>query len=230
LIGKNLQPQDQIRNLERDIGLRTSLFERLEEEVEEEEEERKEEESTKEEKKEERKEKGKDRIMSVKYTIGEISIEFDDNKPEQNTDYNVGVVISKYNRSEPGSDCERKLIESLCKNQYTNYKKPETSMKSIEHLLQSRSIMDTIEATDTVLTKYDMKEPFTSIVFPEDPTLKRVPLKLNITGSDIQTANVLTDFCKITTKEVALSCAWWILASMDTAKTKMTRNNPTEEI
>jgi hypothetical protein len=145
--------------------------------------------------------------MSVKYTIGGVSIETDDNEPVQNTNYNVGVVISKLNRPEPGSNGERKLIESLCKNQYTNYKKPETSMKSIERRLQSRSIMDTIEATDAVLTKYDMKELFTSIVFPEDPTLKRVLLKLNINGSGIQIANVLTDFRKLTTKEVALSCA-----------------------
>ena len=82
-------------------------------------------------------------------------------------------------------------------------------MKSIERLLQSRSIMDTIEAIDTVLTKYDMKEPFTSIVFPKYPTLKRVTLKLNINGSGIQITNVLTGFRKLTTKEVALSCAWW---------------------
>jgi hypothetical protein len=202
LIGENLQPQDQIRILERDIGLRTSLFGRVDEEEREEQEEEEEKENNKE---------NKEDIMSVKYTIGGVSIEFDDNEPEQNTDYNVGVVISKLNRPEPGSDGERKLIESLCKNQYTNYKKPETSMKSIERLLQSRSIMDTIEATDTVLTKYDMKEPFTSIVFPEDPTLKRVSLKLNINGSGIQIANVLTDFRKLTTKEVALSCAWWNL-------------------
>ena len=198
-------PQDQIRTLEQDIGLVTSLFGRTEDEEEE-----KEEENDNEKENEKEKEK-ENESMSVKYTIGGVSIEFDDTEPEQNTDYNVGVVISKQNRPEPGSDHERKLIESLCKNQYTNYKKPETSMKSIERLLQSRSIMDTIEATSTVLTKYDMKEPFTSIVFPEDPTLKRVALKLNFDGSDIQTANVLTDFRKLTTKQVALSCAWWNL-------------------
>jgi hypothetical protein len=203
-IDQQLQPQEQILDLERDIGLRTSLFGDPEEEQEEEEEE-------KEEEKEEKEEEEKDIMSTIKYTFGGVSFEFDDNEPEQNKDYNVGVVISKDNRPEPGSDGERKLIDSLCKNQYTNYKKPETSMKSIERLLQSRSIMDTIEATETVLNKYDMKEPFTSIVFPEDPTLKRVSLKLNINGSGIQTAKVLTDFRKLTTKEVALSCSWWNL-------------------
>jgi hypothetical protein len=49
LIGENLQPQDQIRILEQDIGLRTSLFGRVDEE---EKEERKEEEEQEEEKNE----------------------------------------------------------------------------------------------------------------------------------------------------------------------------------
>jgi hypothetical protein len=95
-------------------------------------------------------------------------------------------------------------------SELANYKRPETSMNSIERLLQSRSIMDTIEATETILTKNDMKEPFT-IVFPEDSTLKRVALKLKIDGSVIRTANVLRDFRRLTTKEVALSCSWWNL-------------------
>jgi hypothetical protein len=57
------------------------------------------------------------------------------------------ILISKSDRPAPGSDDERKLIESLCKNQYAKYKLPETSMKSTERLLQSRGIMDTISGT-----------------------------------------------------------------------------------
>ena len=82
-------PQDQIRTLEQDIGLVTSLFGRTEDEEEE-----KEEENDNEKEKEKEKEK-ENESMSVKYTIGGVSIEFDDTEPEQNTDYNVGVVISK---------------------------------------------------------------------------------------------------------------------------------------
>jgi hypothetical protein len=217
LIDNQTPSQQRIRDLELDIGLRTSLFaedeaQNITEEEHNEPDERKEEEKEEIEKeKEEEPEEINKQIMSgIKYNIGGVSIEFNDTEPEQNTDYNVGVVISKSNRPEPGSDGERKLIDNLCKNQYTNYKRPETSMKSIERLLQSRSILDTIEATETILTKYDMKEPFT-IVFPADPTLKRVTLKLKIDGSGIQTVNVLTDFRRLTTKEVALSCAWWNL-------------------
>jgi hypothetical protein len=201
LIDNQQPPQQQIRDLERDIGLRISLFgseEEIRQESNETEGETEELEHT-------------DTMSGVKYTIGGVSIEFDDTEQVQNTNYNVCVVIAKSNCPEPGSDGERKLINSLCKNQYTNYKRPETSMKSIERLLQSRSIMDTIEATETILNKYDMKEPFTNIVFPEDPTVKRVSLKLKIDGSGIRTVNVLTDFRRLTTKEVALSFSWWNL-------------------
>jgi flagellar biosynthesis regulator FlaF len=119
-------------------------------------------------------------------------------------------MISKEDRPDSGSDIERKLIESLCKNQYTKYKKAETSMKSIERLLQSRSIMDTIEATETVLNKFDMKDPFT-IVYPEDKTLARVALKMKANGSGIRSLEILSDFRQVTIDEVALSCSWWNL-------------------
>jgi hypothetical protein len=63
-------------------------------------------------------------MSGVKYAIDGVSIEFGGIEPVQNTDYNISVVISKSNRPEPGSDGERKLIESLCKNQYINWDVP----------------------------------------------------------------------------------------------------------
>jgi hypothetical protein len=144
------------------------------------------------------------------YSFGGFTLDFENEEPDQNTDFAVGVVISKADRPDPGTDDERKLIESLCKNQYAKYKLPETSMKSVERLLQSRGIMDTISGTETTLDKYDMKETFT-IVYPEDKSLKRVKLTMNFDNSDIKHVNLLTDFRKVTVEEVALSCSWWNL-------------------
>jgi len=144
------------------------------------------------------------------YSFGGLKIDFDDEEPAQNTDYTVGVVISKSDRPIPGSIDETKLIESLCKNQYAKYKLPETSMKSVERLLQSRGIMDTISGTETSLNKFDMKETFT-VVFPEDKTLKRVKLAMNFDNSNIKSVNLLTDFRKVSIDDVALSCSWWNL-------------------
>ena len=197
--------QQNIINLEADIGLSTTLFDEEEEEKEEEEKEEKEKEKEKEE---------EEFIMTTTtpttYKIGGVEIVFDNETPTQNTDYNVGVMIAKEDRPAFGSDIERKLIESLCKTQYTKYKKAETSMKSVERLLQSRSIMDTIESTENVLIKFDMKEPFT-IVYPEDTTLKRVALKMNASNSGIRSLDILSDFRQVSIAEVALSCAWWNL-------------------
>jgi hypothetical protein len=207
----NQQHQQQnILNLEADIGLITTLFD--EEETEDETKEDEQEEQEEKEKEETEKEgKEKENIMpTTTYKIGGVEIAFDNDTPTQNTDYNVGVMISKEDRPDSGSDVERKLIESLCKNQYTKYKKAETSMKSVERLLQSRSIMDTIEATENVLTKFDMKDPFT-IVYPEDETLARVALKMKANGSGIRSLEILSDFRQVTIEEVALSCAWWNL-------------------
>jgi hypothetical protein len=80
-------------------------------------------------------------------------------------------------------------------------------MKSVERFLH-RGITDTIGSTSTLLNKYDIKEPFT-VVFPEDPTLKSVALQM--TGSDIQSIDLLNDFRKVSKSEVALSCKWWNL-------------------
>jgi hypothetical protein len=205
LIHQQHQQQD-ILNLEVDIGLTTTLFD--EDEKEEEEEEKEEKENKDKEK--ENKEKEQSIMPTTTYKIGGVEIAFDNDTPAQNTDYNIGVMISKEDRPDSGSDIERKLIESLCKNQYTKYKKAETSMKSIERLLQSRSIMDTIEATETVLNKFDMKDPFT-IVYPEDKTLARVALKMKANGSGIRSLEILSDFRQVTIDEVALSCSWWNL-------------------
>jgi hypothetical protein len=144
------------------------------------------------------------------YSFGDFNLNFDDETPEQNTDLTVGVVISKADRPEPGSDDERKLIESLCKNQYTKYRLPEANMKSIERLLQSRGIMDTISGTKTALNKFDMKETFT-VVYPADKSLKRVALIMNFDNSNIKSVDLLSDFRKVTVEEVALSCSWWNL-------------------
>jgi hypothetical protein len=144
------------------------------------------------------------------YSFGGLKIDFDDEEPTQNTDFAVGVVISKADRPDPGSDDERKLIDSLCKNQYAKYKLPETSMKSVERLLQSRGIMDTISGTETALNKFDMKETFT-IVYPEDKSLRRVKLTMNFDNSNIKSVNLLTDFRKVSPDDVALSCSWWNL-------------------
>jgi hypothetical protein len=144
------------------------------------------------------------------YSFGGLKIDFDDEEPTQNTDFAVGVVISKADRPDPGSDDERKLIDSLCKNQYAKYKLPETSMKSVERLLQSRGIMDTISGTETALNKFDMKETFT-IVYPEDKSLRRVKLTMNFDNSNIKSVNLLTDFRKVSPDDVALSCSWWDL-------------------
>jgi hypothetical protein len=205
LIHQQHQQQD-ILNLEVDIGLTTTLFD--EDEKEEEDEEKEEKENKDKEK--ENKEKEQSIMPTTTYKIGGVEIAFDNDTPAQNTDYNIGVMISKEDRPDSGSDIERKLIESLCKNQYTKYKKAETSMKSIERLLQSRSIMDTIEATETVLNKFDMKDPFT-IVYPEDKTLARVALKMKANGSGIRSLEILSDFRQVTIDEVALSCSWWNL-------------------
>jgi hypothetical protein len=147
-------------------------------------------------------------MPTTTYSLGGMSLEFDSEEPIQNTDYDVGVVISKANRPTQGSDDETKLIERLCKNQYPKYKKAETSMQSVERLLQSRGIMATINGTQTLLDKYDMIETFT-IVIPMDPTLKKVALT-SINGVPT-TFNLLVDFRKVTKAQVALSCAWWNL-------------------
>jgi hypothetical protein len=83
-------------------------------------------------------------------------------------------------------------------------------MKSIERLLQSRGIMDTITSTTMVLDRYDMKQPFT-IIFPEDPSLLNISLKMTFDKSAPRTVDLLVDFRKVTKEEVALSCAWWNL-------------------
>lgn len=207
--------QQNILTLEADLGLVTTLFSEEDiEDIQERNDEEKEEQEKDKEKEEQEKEKDKENIMSTSttttYKIGGVEIEFDTATPTQNTDYNVGVMMSKEDRPDSGTDTERKLIESLCKNQYTKYKKAETSMKSVERLLQSRSIMDTIEATETILNRFDMKDPFT-IVYPEDETLDRVALKMKPNGGGIRSLEILSDFRQVTVEEVALSCAWWNL-------------------
>ena len=144
------------------------------------------------------------------YTLGGMSMAFDTDEPTPNTDYEVGVVLSKENRPAIGSDDERKLVEGICKNQYEKFNRAETSMKSIERLLQSRGIMDTITSTTTVLDRYDMKQPFT-IIFPQDPDLKSISLKMTFDKSEPRTVDLLVDFRKVSKEEVALSCAWWNL-------------------
>lgn len=68
--------------------------------------------------------------------------------------------------------------------------------------------MDTISGTETILEKYDMKEPFT-IVFPCDPTLARHALTMSADRSGPKTINLLKEYWTVTEEEVALSCAWW---------------------
>jgi hypothetical protein len=149
-------------------------------------------------------------IMPTTYTLGGMSMAFDTDEPTPNADYEVGVVLSKEHRPALGSDAERKLLEGICKNQYDKYNRAESSMKSIERLLQSRGIMDTITATTAVLDRYDMKQPFT-IIFPMDPTLQKISLKMTFDGSAPRTVDLLVDFRKVTKEEVALSCSWWNL-------------------
>jgi hypothetical protein len=79
-------------------------------------------------------------------------------------------------------------------------------MKSIERLLQSRGIMDTITGTTTVLDKYDMRQSF-AIVYPVDTTLTKVSLKMKSDGSGPRTVDLLTDFRKVSKIDVALSCS-----------------------
>ena len=202
LIDQQQQQQRNIRNLEADIGLgRAALFPDEPEEPRPEE---------KEEEKEDEEEDDAFTMPTTTYSLGGMSLEFTTEEPTQNTDYEVGVVISKQNRPTPGTDDETKLVERLCKNQYPKFKKAETSMKSVERLLQSRGIMDTIDGTTTLLDKYDMKEPFT-VVFPTDPTLTKVALAMNSDGTTVKTINLLVGFRKVTKTEVALSCAWWNL-------------------
>ena len=209
-IERQQHQQQDILTLEADLGLATTLFGEEDIEDTQERKEEKEEEKEKEKEKEEEKENIMTASTTTTYKIGGVEIEFDAAEPAQNTDYNVGVMMSKEDRPDSGTDTERKLIESLCKNQYTKYKKAETSMKSVERLLQSRSIMDTIEATETILNRFDMKDPFT-IVYPEDETLDRVALKMKPNGGEIRSLNILTDFRQVSIEEVALSCAWWNL-------------------
>jgi hypothetical protein len=187
----NQQREREIEHLEADLGIGgTNLFR----EEENEEEEGKEEENT--------------MPTSTTYTLGGMSLAFDQDEPIQNDDYAIGVVISKENRPPHGSDAERKLIEGLCKTQYGKYTKAETSMKSVARLLQSRSIMDTISGTKTILEKYDMGQPFT-IVIPKDQTLVRHELTLLADGSGPKTIDLLKEFWTVSAEEVALSCAWW---------------------
>jgi hypothetical protein len=200
-----LDQQIQIQNLEADLGLdQTILF------GEEEEQQEKEEEKQEEEKEEDENENTFEttNMPTTTYTLGGMSVEFDNDEPTQNIDYEVGVVISKSNRPSHGSEGERKLIEGICKTQYGKYNRAETSMKSVERLLQSRSIMDTIGGTKTILEKYDMGEPFT-IVFPEDPTLVRHALVMHDNKTGPKTINLLKEFWTVSVEEVALSCSWW---------------------
>jgi hypothetical protein len=55
------------------------------------------------------------------YTLGGMSMTFDTDEPSPNTDYEVGVVLSKENRPAVGSDDKRKLAEGICKNQYEKF-------------------------------------------------------------------------------------------------------------
>jgi hypothetical protein len=64
------------------------------------------------------------------YTLGGMSMAFDTDEPSPNTDYDVGIVLSKENRPAIGSDDEQKLVERICKNQYKKFNRAETSMKS----------------------------------------------------------------------------------------------------
>ena len=173
-IERQQHQQQDILTLEADLGLATTLF--GEEDIEDTQERKEEKEEEKE------KEKEKETIMTTSttttYKIGGVEIEFNAAEPAQNTDYNVGVMMSKEDRPDSGTDTERKLIESLCKNQYTKYKKAETSMKSVERLLQSRSIMDTIEATETILNRFDMKDPHHSTLTTQ-PSPSPSPSPLN---------------------------------------------------
>jgi hypothetical protein len=157
------------------------------------------------------------------YTLGGMSMAFDTDEPPPNTDYEVGVVLSKENRPAIGSDDERKLVEGICKSQYEKFNRAETSMKSIERFLQSCGIMDTITSATTVLDRYDMKQPFT-IIFPEDVSLTNISLKMTFDKRAPQTVDLLVDFRKVTKEEVALSCAWWNLHGffMDSTGTKQT--------
>jgi hypothetical protein len=78
-----------VRNLEEDLGLRPALY--PEETKEEEEEEQQEPEET-------------IIIMPTTYSLGGMSLEFTLDEPIQNADYEVGVVISKANRPDHGSE------------------------------------------------------------------------------------------------------------------------------
>jgi hypothetical protein len=162
-------------------------------------------------------------MPSTTYTLGGMSMAFTSDEPTPNTDFEVGVVLSKENRPAVGSDDERKLVDGICKNQYEKYNRAESSMKSIERLLQSRGIMDTITATTMVLDRYDMKQTFTC-VFPKDPTLQNISLQMTFDGATPRTVDLLVDFRKVTVAEVALSCSWWNLHGffMDSTNKKQT--------
>jgi hypothetical protein len=93
-----LDQQIQIQNLEADLGLdQTILFGEEEDHQEEEKEEENEDQ-----KEEDEEDKDENRLKTINmptatYTLGGMSVEFDNNGPTQNIDYEVGVVISKAN-------------------------------------------------------------------------------------------------------------------------------------
>jgi hypothetical protein len=109
-----LDRQIQIQNIEADLGLdQTILF--GEEEDQQKNEEQKEEEENEEEEEEDKDENRFETINmpTTTYTLGGMSVEFDNDDPTQNIDYEVGVVISKANQPSHGSEGERKLIEGI---------------------------------------------------------------------------------------------------------------------
>ena len=125
---------------------------------------------------------------------------FSTTSPNQNDVDNAGVVHTRASRPAVGTSAESKIILALSKNQYQKLSKSESTLKDDTCLDQARGIDDNIRHYAMVLEKYDILQVF-EIVYPKDPALKRVTLKVK--NGSLLIKSLLKNFCTITIKEVA---------------------------
>ena len=106
-------------------------------------------------------------------------------------------------RSVHGSDAQRKMVESIGKNQFSKLKKNKSSLKDVLKLEGSHGLDQNIRHLCTFLKLYDLLSLFT-IVCPVDSKLRECTLKTR-GDDDAITYDLMTSYSSITPKTVPLS-------------------------
>ena len=99
------------------------------------------------------------------------------------------------------------VIEALSKIWYLKFAKSKSSLKDVTRLEQSRGLDEKNQSLETVMAKYDLLQVF-EIVFPQDPTLKCVTLKLKDDGS-LFVQSLLKNFRNFPPAAILASLAWY---------------------